>query len=69
MTDTEIKNHLIKNGVKNLKEFGYPEVSEDNLMTDEVYKLAFKAMLENNKGFGQRLDAIIDEMISEVDSE
>ena len=37
MTKEEIKKKLLKAGVKNLKEFGYPSVNEENILTDIVY--------------------------------
>lgn len=57
-----IRNRLISAGVRNLKEFGYPNVSADNLITDRVYRAFFKSMLEDNKGKGY--DAEVDELLS-----
>ena len=38
MTNEQIREHLLKAGVKNLKEFGYTEVTTETILTDEVYK-------------------------------
>lgn len=67
MTNEQIKDHLLKAGVKNLKEYGYPEVNKENILTDIVYKAFFKSMLEDNKGkVGNHVDGVIDELISIV---
>jgi len=44
----EIRQKLIQNGVANLKEFGYPDVNETNILTDLIYKEFFIGMLEEN---------------------
>ena len=43
----DIREGLIKAGVKNLKEFGYPSVDEKNILTDEIYSRFFQGMLED----------------------
>ena len=43
----DIRAVLIGAGVKNLKEFGYPDVSVDNILTDMIYSKFFKGMLED----------------------
>ena len=40
------KARLITAGVMRLREFGYPQVSRENIMTDAVYSQFFKTMLE-----------------------
>jgi hypothetical protein len=66
MTNEQIREHLLKAGLKNLKEFGYPEVTTETILTDEVYKEFFKSMLEDNKGNGKQVDEVIDQLLSEV---
>ena len=66
MTNEQIREHLLKAGVKNLKEFGYLEVTTETILTDEVYKEFFKSMLEENKGNGKQVDEVIDQILSEV---
>lgn len=41
-----IKKHLLSKGVENLKKFGYPGVNSKNIVTDKVYSMFFKSMLE-----------------------
>jgi hypothetical protein len=66
MTNEQIREHLIKAGVKNLKEFGYPEVTTETILTDEVYKEFFKSMLEENLGNGKQVDEVINQLLSNV---
>ena len=62
---SSIKENLISNGVKNLKEFGYPNVTMENIFTDSIYSKMFKRMLENNKGEDKQIDIYIDEILRE----
>jgi hypothetical protein len=66
MTNEQIREHLLKAGVKNLKEFGYPEVTTETILTDEVYKEFFKSMLEENLGNGKQVDEVINQFLSDV---
>lgn len=56
-----IQQKLIKNGVRNLHEFGYPECNETNILTDYVYAEFFKRMLEDNigNGFDADIEAVM----------
>lgn len=65
MTNEQIRNHLIKNGVENLKEFGYGNVNSENILTDEVYSMFFKKQLIESKGI-KLIDDIIDEILKEI---
>lgn len=68
MTNEQIKYHLLKAGVKNLKEFGYPDVDTENILTDIVYSEFFKGMLNENKGEStKQVDDVIDELLSVVE--
>lgn len=60
-----MRNKLIANGVKNLKEYGYPDCNKDNILTDEIYKGFFVSMLKDNKGVQQNLDKTIDGLLKE----
>lgn len=66
MTNEQIREHLLKAGVKNLKEFGYPKVTTETILTDEVYKEFFKSMLEENLGNGKQIDEVINHLLLEV---
>lgn len=63
MTNDEIANKLVRAGIKNLKEIGYPDVNFENIITDKVYSSFFKVMLEDNKGHGKQIDTVIDELL------
>lgn len=66
---TEIlQKKLIKNGIANLNEFGYPEVNEENILTDPIYSQFFKSMLSENKGYNKGVDIAIDGLISKISS-
>lgn len=59
-----MKDKLIANGVKNLRDFGYPECNKENILTDQIYKAFFVSMLKGNKGHGKEIDKAIDELLA-----
>lgn len=61
-----MRDKLIAAGVRNLKEFGYPNVNADNILTDMIFAGFFKSMLEDNRGRGA--DAEIDALLTEIAS-
>lgn len=48
MGAAQIRDSIIRAGVKNLREFGYPKANMDTILTDAVYKAFFAKMLEDN---------------------
>lgn len=68
MTPEQARETIIRQGVKNLKEFGYPSVDEKNILTDMVYSVMFKNMLEDNKEqtTNQTIIKILDGLIEEI---
>lgn len=60
----DIRKTLIIAGVKNLKEFGYPSVNAENILTDDIFKRFFKSMLEDNmgKGYDKEVGALLKEV-------
>ena len=62
--NTEIKQKLIKAGVKNMHEFGYENCNESNILTDDVYSQFYLVMLESNLGNG--VDDEINSLIAEI---
>lgn len=66
MKKEEIKERIISRAVANLHEFGYPYATTDNIITDEVYRLFFKRMLEDTPRTSTVVDAIVDELLKEV---
>ena len=61
-----IEQKLIENGIKNLKEFGYPNVNKENIFTDLIYSQFFKSMLEDNKGYKADIDTAIDNLLAKI---
>lgn len=41
------RDQLIEAGIHNLKQFGYPSVNKDNILTDMIFKEFFKSMLKD----------------------
>ncbi len=70
MEKSEIKKELIQAGVKNLKEFGYNDVNEENIMNDSFYSSFFQAMLNDNLGVSKfdSVNDVIKELISDIES-
>lgn len=67
MKNDQIKEKLLSAGVNNLKEFGYPKVNKQNILTDIIYKGFFKSMLEDNKGkAGIEVDSCINELLTAI---
>ena len=62
-----MREELLRAGVANLREFGFPRATQDNILTDEVYKAFFLCMLQDNKGKVPQADPVIDELISEIE--
>lgn len=62
-----MRENLIAAGVKNLKTFGYPDVTADNILSDDIYSRFFASMLEDNKGKGgARADEAIGDLLAEI---
>lgn len=67
MTPVVIRTKLLEAGVKNLREFGYPNVTTDNILTEYIYAKFFEKMLEDNLGKSNTaVDAVISELMDEV---
>ncbi len=67
MNKAQIKEKLIQAGIRNLKEFGYPSVTPENIFTDIIYSGMFKSMLNDNKDKSTSLvDDCIDELLSQI---
>ena len=60
------RKHLLEGGVKNLREFGYPGVTVENILTVTVYKQFFKRMLEENLTKNKGADPAIQELLKEI---
>lgn len=64
----QIEGNLISAGVKNLKEFGYPSVNNENIVTDTVYSEFFKSMLKDNLGKNKTVDIAIYNVLEKINS-
>lgn len=65
-TDKTIKNKLLKQAVKKLKRFGFTNVTEENITTDDVYTLYFKKILLLNLGQSNETDKVIHELLEKI---
>ncbi len=63
-----MRRNLIRCGVKNLKQFGYPSVSESNILTDRIYSAFFKSMLQNDCNKVKGYEKIIEGLLKEIES-
>jgi len=63
-----VTDKLIAAGIKNLKDFGYPEVNKDNILTDEIYSQFFLSMLRDNLGYSKDVDEAINELINKINN-
>jgi len=66
MAKNTIREKMISAGVRNLKEFGYPAVTAENIMTDSIYRQFFKSMLDDNLGISDAGDVEIKNLINEI---
>lgn len=67
LTDEELRGHLIKAGVSNLHEFGYPSANSENILTDEVLVAFFTVMLKENLGKStKQIDKVIKSILKEI---
>ncbi len=65
---SDVQSKLVDAGVRNLKEFGYPGVTTENIMTDTVYKAFFASMLRDNIGAaGSNVDSAINDLLSKIE--
>ncbi len=64
-----MRDKIIKAGINNLKAYGYPNVTEQNILTDEIYKEFFRSMLEDNIGKDKLADVEIKKLLTEINKE
>lgn len=64
---SEIRKKLIQAGIRNLKEYGYPDVDDENIITDMIYSAFFSSMLSDNLGAaGTHVDTEIKVLLHEI---
>jgi hypothetical protein len=61
------KNKLVDIGVSKLKNFGFVNVTKDNLFDDEVYKYYFKIFMNSIRVQNENAGRSIDELLSVMD--
>jgi hypothetical protein len=66
MKDNDMRSILIGQGVRKLKLFGFRNVTKENIMNDEVYRLYFERILNSNLGVRAADDETITELIAEI---
>jgi hypothetical protein len=65
--NNRIRSFILNRGVANLHEFGYPGANTQNILTDPIYKVFFKSMLEENLNVGDsRVAAEVAKLLEEV---
>lgn len=62
----DTRKSLIDSGVRNLREYGYPQADASNILTDGIYREFFRSMLEHNKGRSAEVDGAIDGLLAEI---
>lgn len=62
----DIRTELIRRGVKKLRLFGFKNVTNENIMEDEVYRLYFGMILNSSLGNRPDEDEKIMELIVEL---
>lgn len=69
MTPQEIREKIIANGVKNLREYGFASCNEGNILTDKVYAAFYLKSLPYNLGeLNDTVDDVIKSLIKEIES-
>lgn len=61
-----IQSKLLKQAVKKLKLFGFTNVTEENITTDDVYKLYLRKILMLNIGQNKETDKVIHELLGKI---
>ncbi len=54
---------LVDEGVKKLKLFGFENVNEENILTDEVYVFFFTRFLDSQRGKSKELDKQVEMLL------
>lgn len=60
------REKLLAAGVRNLKEFGYPTVDEQSIISDDIYSVLFERMLQDSKGRSRSMDIEINTLLKEI---
>lgn len=63
---TAVEQHLVDGGVRNLREFGYPDCTAENILTDRIYRAFFASMLKDNEGRDAQADKAIRSLLERI---
>jgi len=66
LTPDQIREQLLKAGAKNLRDFGYPDVTEKNIMDSMITRAFFDSMLDENLGKNPQIDPVILQLKEEI---
>ena len=64
-----MRDRLIAAGIRNLREFGYPDVNATNILTDMIYSKMFLGMLKETlkNTINGRVVWACDDLIDEIE--
>lgn len=63
---SKIKEKLIRDAVKDLQRWLFPNVNEKNIFYDSTYSYFFARIIEKQKGMNVEIDYVIDEILFEL---
>lgn len=63
---SQIKEKLIRDAVKDLQRWLFPNVNEKNIFYDTTYSYFFERILEKKKGMNNEIDFVIEELLFEL---
>jgi hypothetical protein len=66
MTAEQVRNFLIRTGVKRISELGYKDVNEDNILTEADFRDIFRDMLNADDTENPMIKMVIEELIKEI---
>lgn len=66
-TFAQAKHAVISRGVKAAREFGWPNVTAENIITDRVYSMFFRSTLVDALD-GSDSDKVLNSIIDDIDS-
>lgn len=61
-----IRDKLIKDAIKDLQRWMFPNVNYQNIFSDLTYSYFFERILINKKGLNTQVDKVIEELLYEL---
>jgi hypothetical protein len=65
-TEQAIRLNFISSGVKKIKNYGFTKVTEDNIISDSLYKEFFKKFLLSNVAQDEKTINVIAGLLKEI---